>query len=123
MRQRRFDSPFFYLILLFLTVKFAMLIFSDFLRYHGDYYELYSGMIANTILENKIYNPAYFTKLPESYGGRIVTGFMTVPFFIIFGKTLFTLRMVTLLFSLSGFALTYSFLKSFLDFVKVSLTA
>ena len=116
MREKRlFDSTFIGLILLFLSVKFVMLLFGDFFGYQGMYYELYPGMIANGIIENRIFNLAYWNRGASFYGGPIITGLVTVPFFILFGRTLFSLRMTTLIFSLSGFVMTYTLLKSFFN--------
>lgn len=112
-KERFFDFTFLGLILLFLTVKLTMLLFGGFFRYKGMYYELLSGMIANGIIENRIFSPVYWSN--SFYGGPIIAGFMAVPFFILFGKTLFSLRMASLIFSLSGFVMTYAILKEFFN--------
>ena len=112
-KERLFDFTFLGLISLFLTVKLTMLLFGGFFHYKGMYYELLSGMIANGMIENRIFSPVYWSN--SFYGGPVIAGFMAVPFFILFGKTLFSLRMVSLIFSLSGFVMTYAILKNFFN--------
>ncbi len=98
------------LIGLYLLVKIVTQVFGDPFGYRGDYYALYPGMIANEIIEYGARDPVYLNRGVPLYAAPIVAGYITVPFFLVLGKSLLTMRLVSLLISTTGFVLTLVFL-------------
>ena len=96
---------------LFLIFRISILLTSLDEIYDSE--ELYRGAIANEIIEG--------TSLPimdylytDYEGGSLVTGIVAVPFFLLFGKSYFSLKMATFIISAIIFSLWYwIFLKYF----------
>ena len=94
-------------ILLFLTLRFALLLTSIEKIYWWE--ELQQGAIARGILDG-LRLPFLDWQAGPYAGGSFVVGIAAIPFFILFGPTLFALKLVPLLFSLASFILLFLFL-------------
>ena len=98
------------LVVLFLIIRLSILITSIDKIYFDD--ELYRGNIAKEL----IVGPAlsFFDYQRSEYeGGSLVIGVLAVPFFLLFGETVLSLKLVALLFSLAAFITWYLFLDKF----------
>lgn len=100
------------LLLLFLLMRFTTLLTA--VESVAQPEELYRGTIAKEILQGP--KVSLFDYQADPYdGGSLVVGFLTAPFFLIFGPSLFALKLVPLLFSLASLALLFLFLVRFFD--------
>jgi hypothetical protein len=100
------------LVMFFLMVRLPILITSiD--RIHFDE-ELYRGNIAKELISGPIL-PFFDYQRSEYEGGSLIMGILAVPFFILFGQTVFSLKLVALLFSVLTFIVWYVFLNKFFN--------
>lgn len=93
-----------------------------------DYEELFRGMIAKDILLRS--GPLIATKLDAAAlshyqytpheGGSLVNGILTIPFFLLFGDNLISLKLVSFSFSLMSFICIFLFLRIFFS-LRVSI--
>ena len=76
--------------------------------------ELYRGNVAKELISGP--GLRFFDYQRSEYeGGALVMGVLAVPFFLLFGKTLFALKLVVLSFSVATLVLWYLFLYTFFD--------
>ena len=99
----------FLLTVLFLFSRILYLLFSCADLSHEEFLR---GTIAKELIEGlKI---PFFDHMPDHYqGGALVYGVFTVPFFLLFGKSVFSLRLTAILFQYGAFITWYSFMKCF----------
>ncbi len=101
------------LIGLFLIFRLAVL-----LSYSNRLYELeelYRGTIAKEVIHGPLMPLWEYLDFKVEYfpGGTLVVGILAVPFFLLFGPTYVSLKLVGLLFALGTFVLWYLFLDKF----------
>lgn len=102
-----------FLIFLSIFLVFRISILLTSLDEIYDSEELYRGAIANEIIEGKSL-PLMDYLYTDYEGGSLVTGITAIPFFILFGKSYFSLKMLALIISATIFSLWYwIFLKYF----------
>jgi len=107
MMSRREKSIFLILVLAFLTLRLCILFTLPSLEHSNkldkeDNNELHKGVIAKELIEGKKW-PLLDYQTENHQGGSIVIGLLTVPFFLVFGESIYTLKLVALLLSLSTF--------------------
>lgn len=102
-----------FLIGLFLVFRLLVLLTYSNRLYEPE--ELYRGTIAREIIHGPLISPWEYLDFKVEYfpGGTLVVGILAVPFFLLFGETYFSLKLVGLMFSLGTFALWYLFLDKF----------
>ncbi|HTY44764.1 MAG TPA: glycosyltransferase family 39 protein [Patescibacteria group bacterium] len=76
--------------------------------------ELYRGNVAKELLSGPVL-PFFDYQRSEYEGGALVMGVLAVPFFLLLGATLFSLKLVVLSFSVGTVILWYFFLRRFFD--------
>lgn len=99
------------LVLLFVRIYFLL---ESCLQFH-NFEGLYRGFMAKELLDGSgfwsIFNNPYF----PAEGGSVVTGYLAVVSFAIFGDSFFALILVPILFSLLMFAVFYLFLEKYFN--------
>ena len=113
-----------YFVLVFLSVflllvRLPVLCTSISTLYHES--ELYTGTIAKQLIEGRIL-PIFDYQAYHNRGGSLVVGILTIPFFLLFGQSYFSLKLLALSFSLATFVLWYLFLARFFN-KRVALLA
>ena len=103
----------FFLIGLFLF--FRLLVLFTYSNRLYELEELYRGTIAREIIHGPLIPLWEYLDFKVEYfpGGTLVVGILAVPFFLLFGETYFSLKLVGLLFALGTFILWYLFLDRF----------
>ena len=97
-------------IILYVLMRLSIIITSiD--KIHLDE-ELYRGNIAEEFISRPIL-PIFDYQRSEYEGGSLIMGVLAVPFFILFGKTLFSLKLAGLFFSTLTFIAGFLFLDRF----------
>ncbi len=93
-------------VLILLGVKLTVLFFPSEMIF-GESAELFRGVLAKQIVSNNRVE-SFFDYLYNPYaGGSLVISILTVPFFLIFGQTVFSLKLVEVLFSILSLSLIY----------------
>jgi len=100
------------LVMFFLITRLSIL-FTSFDKVHFDE-ELYRGNIARELIVAPIL-PFFDYQRSEYEGGSLVMGALAVPFFLLFGQTAVSLKLVALFFSLAMFIAWYMFLDKFFN--------
>jgi hypothetical protein len=98
------------LTLFYLLVRLTIL-FVAIDKVHLDE-ELYRGNIAKELIEGPVF-PFFDYQRSEYEGGSLVNGVLAVPFFLLFGETLLSLKLVGLAIGVGLFILCYLFLDTF----------
>jgi len=99
------------LILLFLILRLWILCSGAFM-WNDE--ELYNGTITKEILAG-LNLPLFDYQYTPHNGGTIIVGILAIPFFILFGDSYFSLKLVALGFSLLTLVILFTILKSYLD--------
>jgi len=99
------------LVVLFLILRLAVLFSSLDKIYEPE--ELYRGTITREIIQGPLIPLWEYLDYKVEYfcGGVLTVGIMAVPFFLVFGQTYISLKLVGLLFALGTFILWYLFLE------------
>lgn len=100
------------LVALFLIIRLAIL-FASIDKIHFEE-ELFRGNIARELIAGPIL-PLFDYQRSEYEGGSLVMGVLAVPFFLLFGQTVFSLKLVALFFSVAIFIAWYIFLDKFFN--------
>ena len=77
------------------------------------YEERTNGCITKDIVSGKVKMPLYDYQAYPHSGGTLVSGILTAPFFFLFGPSLISLKLLSLLFSLGTLILWYKFLDEY----------
>lgn len=77
------------------------------------YEERTNGCIAKDIIDKKVKMPLYDYQAYPHSGGTLVDGILTVPLFFLFGPSLFSLKILPIIFSLGTLLLWYKFLNDY----------
>lgn len=85
--------------MLFLSVRLAIMFSSEKLIWHGE--ETYAGVVTKGIMEGWATLPLDFPQTPY-FGGTAFNAIVAFPFFILFGPTIFALRLTSTLFHALG---------------------
>lgn len=103
------------LIFLFLTLRLTVLF--SYLESLYDQEEFYLGTIAREVIQGPIISLWDYLDYKVEYvsGGVLTAGVMAVPFFLLFGQTYISLKLVGLLFALGTFLGWYIFLEKFFN--------
>ena len=99
------------LIVLFLLVRLCILQ-SGIFYWHDE--ELYNGTITKEILSGMNLSLFDYQYTPHN-GGTIVVGLLAVPFFILFGDSYFSLKLVAVGFSLFALIIIFKVLKKYIN--------
>ena len=106
-----------YLILILLSIVFLLfrlpILFTSIDKIY-DGQELYMGTIAKEVIEGRTL-PLFDYQWDRSKGGTLVAGILAIPFFLVFGQSYFSLKLLALFFSLVILVLSYLFLWKFFD--------
>ena len=106
-----------YFILIFLSTLFFLLglsvLFTSMYKLY-DEEELYIGTIAKELIEGPIL-PLFDYQAYRIQGGTLVSGILAVPFFLLFGQSYFSLKLLALCFSSATLVLWYLFLCEFFN--------
>ncbi|MFC1514815.1 ArnT family glycosyltransferase [Candidatus Omnitrophota bacterium] len=108
-RKRKF-STLAILVAVYLFVRIFVL-FTSIDRIHFEE-ELHRGNIAKELISKPALS-LFEYQVTDWEGGSLVNGILTIPFFLLFGETLFSLKLTGLLFSVSTLILWYLFLHTF----------
>ncbi len=111
MNSSKKNKRYIYLIIiialfLFLRISFLLTNIDPIFAYE----ERTNGCIAKDIIDNKLKMPFYDYQAYPHSGGTLVSGILTVPLFFLFGTSLFSLKLLPILFSLGTLFLWYKFL-------------
>ena len=98
------------LVALYLVTRLAVLLFLDY-RPRVFTEEFAAGVIARELIKGP-FLPLTFLVTADYGGGIVVTGVLTVPFFLLLGENSFALRLVHILFSLGILMLLYAAARS-----------
>ena len=103
------------LVILFLTLRLSVL-FSYMDKLYEEE-ELYRGTIAREIIRGPLIPLGEYLDYKVEYfpGGTLVVGILAVPFFLLFGPSYISLKLVGLMFSLGTFILWFFFLDKFFN--------
>src|SRR3989344_4481502 len=99
----------FFLIVLFLTIRF-LLIYSS--PYIFDVDACAVGNTANELLE-ELKQPYYQYEYQNNYGNTLITPFIVASLFLIFGKTSFAFLLAGIIISLGILVILYIFTEKF----------
>ena len=99
------------LVALYLVTRLAVLLFLDY-RPRVFTEEFAAGVIARELIKGP-FLPLTFLVTADYGGGIVVTGVLTVPFFLLLGENSFALRLVHILFSLGILMLLYAAARRF----------
>lgn len=103
-------KPLVFLVPLFLVLRLGALLTGVELVYWDE--ELHRGTIAKELIEGpKV--PLWDYRADHYDGGSLAVGFLAVPFFYLFGPSLFALKLVPILFSLGTLIVSFLFVKRF----------
>lgn len=113
----------FSLVCLFLV--FRLLVLFTYSNRLYELEELYRGTVAREIIHGPLIPLWEYLDFKVEYfpGGTLVAGILAVPFFLLFGETYFSLKLVGLLFALGAFILWYLFLDKFFSRRTAVVTA
>lgn len=104
----RWNFVFISLILLFLAVRLLVLLSSGSHAFEAE--ELYRGAIARELIQGlKI--PFWDYQADHYSGGSLWVGLAAVPFFVLFGPSMFSLKLAPILFALGTLTVLIHFLK------------
>ena len=106
-----------YVILVFLLgilllIRLPVLYTSIYKVYDGQ--ELYIGTVAKELIESPIL-PLFDYQSHHNKGGTLVAGILAVPFFLLFGQSYFSLKLLAVSFSAATIVLWYLFLARFFN--------
>lgn len=110
MRNRYFILVFLFALLL--LVRLPVLYTSIYKFY--DPQEMYTGTIAKELIEGPIF-PLFDYQALHHKGGTLIAGILAVPFFLLFGQSYFSLKLLAVFFSFATLALWYLFLAEFFN--------
>lgn len=113
----------FSLVCLFLV--FRLLVLFTYSNRLYELEELYRGTVAREIIHGPLIPLWEYLDFKVEYfpGGTLVVGILAAPFFLLFGETYFSLKLVGLLFALGTFILWYLFLDKFFSRRAAVITA
>lgn len=103
------------LVLVFLTLRLAVLF--SYLDKLYEEEELYRGTVAREIIRGPLIPLWEYLDYQVEYfpGGTLVVGILAAPFFMLFGQTYISLKLVGLLFALGTFIVWFLFLDKFFN--------
>lgn len=101
------------LILCFLTIKLSLL-FTE-IKHIDMNEETVCGVLANDVINKHLRLPLLDYQHVEWCGDTLVVGFLAIPFFLIFGNSIISLKLIPLFFSLGTFTIWYLFLDKYLN--------
>jgi 4-amino-4-deoxy-L-arabinose transferase-like glycosyltransferase len=107
------------LLVIFFLVKIPILLTSIYKIF--DPREMYIGTIAKALIEGPIM-PLFDYQFHYSVGGSLVSGILAVPFFLMFGQSYFSLKLLAISYSASVLILWYIFLAKYFN-KRVALLA
>lgn len=87
-----------------------------------DWDELARGFTAHEILNGPAY-PVFNYQIDNYSGGSLVMGLLAVPFFVVFGESLFALKLTTIIFCLLTAIFIYLIISRYVDKDAASLAA
>ncbi|MBI5375340.1 MAG: hypothetical protein HZA77_07885 [Candidatus Schekmanbacteria bacterium] len=100
------------MLLLFLVLRISLILFAT--DYSNMYEERPLSLLAHDVKDGNIRLPLMAYYYTGGHGGHVVNALLYVPFFILFGDSLFVLKLtVLILFSLPALALWYLFLNKY----------
>jgi len=104
---------FVFLVFSFLALRLGILLTSvEYVSWHSE--EQYRGTLAKELIEG-LKVPLWDYQADSYDGGSLWIGVLAVPFFLLFGPNLFSLKLVPFGFSLGTLILSYVFFKRFFD--------
>jgi|GEM_PF-3317285 hypothetical protein len=111
------------LTVLFLAMR--LLVLFSYLNRLYEPEELYRGTITREIIKGPLMSPWEYLDYKVDYfpGGTLVVGILAVPFFLLFGHTYISLKLVGLVFALGTFLLWYLFMDRFFNRRTAVITA
>lgn len=95
-----------------MMLKVALILFN--INEFYDPEELSRGLIASELIRGAAY-PIFNYQIDSYSGGSLVIGLMAVPFFALFGESLFVLKIVSAIFSLLAAMFVYLIVSRYID--------